>query len=132
MASSQLCSLLFGEKRFADAEPIAAKLYARAPDAQIDPKVKARYLGQYGLCLTKLGRHAEAERPILAARELLLDAGQTKDRLMRDAITLMIEICDRTDRPDEAGQWRARLGEWEASTRPVATTQSGPVSRTPG
>jgi tetratricopeptide (TPR) repeat protein len=125
LASSQLCSLLFGERRFGDAEPIAAELYARAPSAQIDPKVKARYVGQYGMCLTRLDRHAEAERPILEARQLLVDSGQTRDRLMRDAITLMIEICERTDRAEEAKTWRARLGEWEASTRPDTSRSSG-------
>jgi hypothetical protein len=111
--------LLTDEGALAEAERAYAEIYRRVPASKVDSQLAARYLSLWGPCLVKLGRYAEAEPPLREARERLYSAGLAKDQRMLTVLSALAEVCDRTNRPEEAAQWRAKLRELEAATRPA-------------
>jgi hypothetical protein len=39
---------------------------------------------------------------------------------MRQVLAALVELCDRTARPDEAARWRAELGALAPASNPTA------------
>jgi len=69
------------------------------------------FLGGYGECLTTLGRYADAEQTLLEAYPRLLEVFGREHERIRDAINRFITLYERSDQPDKADEWRARLEE---------------------
>ena len=109
----------------ADAEPLAAELYQRAPRVQLPPEQVAVATAWYGPCLTKLGKHKEAEAPLRDAYQRLSDTDQRAGTPMRLVLSGLTDVCEQTGRADEAAKWRAELRAMPA-TQPTTspTTQS--------
>jgi hypothetical protein len=76
-------------------------------------------MSHWGPCLAQLDRHAEAEAPLREALERLMSTEQTKGEHLRRVLTALADVCDHTNRPEEAAAWRARLNDLQPSTRPT-------------
>ncbi len=113
---SNLINLLSEQRRFADAEPLAEELYWRVAEVELPPRHAAIFVARYGVCLVKLGKYVQAEKPLRDAYERLRQTQQVKSAAMRDVITALAEVCRHTARPEEAEKWRAQL---EATTLPA-------------
>jgi serine/threonine protein kinase/Tfp pilus assembly protein PilF len=107
----------------ADAEPLFAEVYRRVPESQIDAKTAAVVMSRWGPCLVELGRYAEAEAPLLEAHRRLTDTGQSQAPTMGSVLEALAETCDRTARPDEAAQWRARRAAMQHPASEPSSTQ---------
>ncbi len=104
--------------RFADAEPLFAELYRNVPSAQIPTTTANIYMARWGTCLVQLARYSEAEAPLKEAYERL-SAGQRESIAIREVVGAMVEMYEKTGRPDEAARWRAELAALEAATQPT-------------
>ena len=111
--------LLVAQGRIAEAEPIFEELYRRAAVAQLPPKDAARYVCQYGTCLRKLGKYAEALEPLSIAYDRMKTSGQEKHELMRAVVAALADASERTNRPAEAARWAEELAALKATTRPA-------------
>jgi hypothetical protein len=85
----------------------------------------------YGPCLARLGKYPEALERLLRTPDDLIKAKQPAGNAMRQVLTALIEVCDKTNRPEEARKWRAELQQAETATRPSSAPsglqgQSGP------
>jgi serine/threonine protein kinase len=105
--------------RDADAEPLSAELYEKAAKAQIAPRTVASYIAQYGPVLVRLGKYADAEAPLREAHRRLTETKQTTTGRMRSVLAGLADVCEQTNRPDEAAQWRRALETAQAATRPT-------------
>jgi tetratricopeptide (TPR) repeat protein len=114
--------------RNTDAEPLFGELYWRVSVAPIPPARKALYSSGHGPCLVKIGRYADAERPLLEAYRQLDETGQLEHPVSRAVVRALAEVFNHTNRPEEAAKWRAELAKLEAATRPASGPASGPTS----
>jgi hypothetical protein len=96
--------------------------------APIPPARKALYSSGHGPCLVKIGRYADAERPLLEAYRQLDETGQLEHPVSRAVVRALAEVFNHTNRPEEAAKWRAELAKLEAATRPSSGPASGPTS----
>ena len=96
-----------------------AELYQWAQRTQYSPAMAARYIARYGPCLVQLHRYQEAEQPLREAHRRLQQTAQQNDPLMREVVAALAEVCDHTNRPDEAAKWRAELALLRAATQPT-------------
>jgi tetratricopeptide (TPR) repeat protein len=121
-----LAGVIAAQGRDADAEPLYAELCTRCPQAQLRPEEAARFMSGWGPCLVRLERYDQAETPLLEARRRLLDTGQNRSGSMRQVVTALAELCDRTGRAAEAQQWRTELAALRpGTTRPAPATSDG-------
>jgi eukaryotic-like serine/threonine-protein kinase len=109
--------MLKAQKRYAEAEPIYAEVYERAARSQLAPPVAAPLMSGYGPCLVKLAKYADADQPLREAHRRWNELNQPTNPRMRDIVSGLVEVCERTNRPQEAAQWRAEL-ENLAATKP--------------
>jgi tetratricopeptide (TPR) repeat protein len=109
--------------RDADAEPLLAEVYGTAPAARLSPKRAALLIGEYGPCLVRLGRHQQAEAPLVEAQRRLRETGQSASTTMRDVLDALAQVCDHTNRADEAAKWRRQLAEVAAQRAPHPASQ---------
>jgi serine/threonine protein kinase/tetratricopeptide (TPR) repeat protein len=118
-----LGDLLWLQRRDAEAEPLFAELYRRAEQLQsrLPPANTATFMSHHGVCLARMGRHAEAEAPLREAHRRYVEIKQTATPRMREILAALAEVCEQTGRADEAARWRAELDKLRSSTRP--TTQ---------
>src|SRR5687768_5309450 len=114
-----LGALLRQRGKLAEAEPLLAELYQWAQRTQYSPAMAARYIARYGPCLVQLHRFQEAEQPLREAHRRLQQTAQPNDPLMREVVAALAEVCDYTNRPDEAAKWRAELALLRAATQPT-------------
>jgi serine/threonine protein kinase/tetratricopeptide (TPR) repeat protein len=118
--------------RFAESEPISAELYGKVQHAQADPVLVAMLMCTYGPCLAKLGRYEEAEAPLREAYRRMQETHQTRDLRARQLLAALIDVCDHTNRPEEASKLRVELQSLQPATRPTtrpaATTQPPPAT----
>ena len=119
-----LGSLFEMQENFAEAEPLFAEMYQRILVSQVPAPYVAEAISHYGPCLVKLGRYSEAEQPLREAERRLRQTGQEQTENMQKVVWALAEVCNRTDRPDEAAQWRAELAKLTTTTQP-ATASSG-------
>ena len=116
--------------RVKEAEPVLAELYERTITAPSRPKRAAEYISAYGRCLLTLRKHAQAERPLREAYERLQASGSDAQGNLKAVAAAIAEVCDHTNRPDEAAKWRSELAALEAVTRPAPTSATLPVTQT--
>ncbi len=135
IASEQnLCGLLQRLERWEEALPLAKSGYERLrePDrVQLQPSRRARFLANYGICLWKLARHKEAYEPLTVARESLRQSGDAGNALFARVLKALAEVCEKTDRAEEAAKRREELAALKASTQPAtrpATQATQPAS----
>ena len=88
--------------------------------------------------LVSLGRHAEAEALLLDAAEQCERSEASRRMHWRSALKLIVELYDtwHAAEPDKgydakAAEWRAKLADWQATTRPAASQPTGPPASRP-
>ena len=128
-AENNLGTTLRALKRDAEAEPLYADVYTRAQRAQIPPALAATLIGNYGPTLVRLGKFEQAEAPLLEAHRRLRETNQSANPRMRDVLTSLVTVCERTNRPDDASKWRAALDALPA--RPTTTPATAPTTTKP-
>jgi serine/threonine protein kinase len=123
--------------RHAEAEPIAAELYAKAPRAQVAPAMAAIFTTLYGACLAKQERYDQAEAPLREAYRRMRETGQGADARMRTVTTALADVCEHTNRPDEAARLRSELQAMRPyqttrpASQPAATQPEGSAGKNP-
>ena len=70
-----------------------------------------------GVCRAKRGALAGAEEDLLEAHRILAPRFGPDQSRMRELLTTLADVCERSGRPDEAARWRAEL---EPGTDPAA------------
>jgi eukaryotic-like serine/threonine-protein kinase len=121
-----LGDVLSAQGKFTDALPLFEELWRRAPTAQLEPERAARYLSRYGVCLAELGRYDEAREPLEAAYERLVAAGLDKHKRTRAVVGALAVVSEHTNRPDDAGKWRAEHAALKAATQPATSPTTAP------
>ena len=114
----RLTAILQDQGKLAEAEPLLAELFDRAQRAQIPARRAAVYASQYGPCLLKLGRHADAAEPLRVAYEKFKETRQETHPRFKVVLRSLIEVAEATANPDDAARWRAELAALEAATQP--------------
>jgi serine/threonine protein kinase/tetratricopeptide (TPR) repeat protein len=123
---NNFAKLVEAQGRRAEAEKLFAELFRRAPTSQLDPQNVAEFMCGYGVCLVALGRYAEAEQPLRAAMDRVRKGSEPDGYHMRSLTLAMIEVCDHTNRPEDAAKWRSELRRLEATTHPATQATSNP------
>ena len=128
LAAWLLGQALAEQGRYADAEPILARAYAKGAAAGFSDDEVRVAAGHYGLALFKLGRYADAEKPLREATQVRADGASSApdsqptsrpdDPLDRDVLEALADVCDRTGRLDEAERFRR-----QAAALPQPTTK---------
>jgi tetratricopeptide (TPR) repeat protein len=116
MSQNNLAFALCQNDDYREAEPLLADLYRRAPLTQLDQTTVAVCMARWGPCLVELRRYAEAEAPLREAYERLRATEHANGSLMMTVIAGLAEMCEHTNRPEEASKWRAYL---RSTTRPT-------------
>jgi len=124
---SNLALLLEERGRRAEAEPLFAEIYRRAPGSQLDPASVAEFMCGYGVCLVGMGRYADAEEPLRVAMDRVRKGPDPGGYPMRKLARAMIDLCDHTNRPDEAAKWRTELSALQAATQPASQPATNPT-----
>ena len=125
---SNYADVLLALNRPADAEPICAELYQKTMRAKIPPKQAAGYVAQYGPCLVRLSKYAEAEAPLHEAYRRLHETKQTKGSWLRGVLTGLAEVCEHSNRAEEAARFRAEL---HAMPPPATKPATAPAATRP-
>jgi non-specific serine/threonine protein kinase/serine/threonine-protein kinase len=89
--------------------------------AELSPKRAAQYTAAYGLCLVKLKRYAEAEQSLLEARRHMEAADMAGSGNMQRVFMALAQVCQATNRPVEAEEWRALAKKLNPSSSPATT-----------
>jgi tetratricopeptide (TPR) repeat protein len=113
-----LGSLLESQQKYSEAEPLYAELYENAARAQIGAARAARHMSHYGPCLVRLARYEQAEPPLREAYKRLKQTEQYNHERMRVVVEALGELCEKTNRPDEASGWRAVQRVWRDPLAP--------------
>jgi serine/threonine protein kinase/Tfp pilus assembly protein PilF len=125
---AKLAMVLEAQGNRDEAEPLYAELYQRAPTAQVPPPTIATWMARYGPFLVRSQRYEQAELPLREGLQRLEQAGQSAHPLMRSVLDGLALVCEHAGRREEASQWRIRLDELRATTKP-STTGHGDDSR---
>jgi non-specific serine/threonine protein kinase/serine/threonine-protein kinase len=123
LAEEQMAMLRQAQQHWEDAERRFADLYDRAARLRISPTNAARLMSGYGTCLTAMGRFADAEAPLLEAYGRLKRAELERHEKTREVVEALVEVCQHTNRPEEAARWRAELAQLRAATQPATTAE---------
>jgi tetratricopeptide (TPR) repeat protein len=107
--------------RFDEAAPLFGEVYERSPHVQIPPQRAASLMASYGPVLVRLKQYQQAEAPLREAYRRLRETNQAQGAKMRDIVAGLAIVCERTDRSEEALQWRREL-------QTLRGASSGPAS----
>ena len=118
--------LLVALDRLADAEPLLAELHAAVARVPIAPGLAAQFVADYGTVLAQLGKYDLADPPLRDAHRRLTETGQPHHAKTRAVLAALIDVCEHTDRPDEAARWRAELQAAQATTQPTTCPSTQP------
>jgi hypothetical protein len=92
------------------------------------PTQAAAFMGEWGVCLVRLGRYPEAEAPLLEAHRRLTETSQQTTTIMSRVLGSLQVVCEQTDRPDEAARWRGQretlIATTRATSRPTTSSNS--------
>jgi tetratricopeptide (TPR) repeat protein len=119
-SNNNVGSVLEAQGKLVEAEPFFAESFRLAQNSQNPPDIAAVYVSRYGPCLVKLGKYDQAEQPLREAERRLRQTGQANSREMRGVLAGLAEVCDQTDRPDEAARWRAELARIQPASGPAS------------
>ena len=106
-------------ERWAEAEPVFAEAYRRAPRSDLDPARVAACMARWGPVLARLDRWEDAERPLLEARRRLAGTELRRSDLLRNVLAALVALEERRGRADEAGKWRTELAAISPASRPA-------------
>ncbi|MGQ0722282.1 MAG: tetratricopeptide repeat protein [Candidatus Eiseniibacteriota bacterium] len=111
-SKSNLAALWIEQGRFAEAEPMIEDVVTVTRATLPDYKGQlGNALAWQGECLRGLGRHDAAERALLEAHPLLVEAyGPTQERTVR-AVSFLIKLYESRGDPARAASWRGQLAE---------------------
>jgi tetratricopeptide (TPR) repeat protein len=126
---NNLALLLNAKGDYTAAEPLFREALAirekKLPPTHVDTAKSRTSLGRV---LTKLGRYTEAEALLIAAQETCAQRRTAPPDLVRYVLEALAEFYDawHEAEPDQgydaqAADWRVKLEQWQATTRPAAT-----------
>ena len=115
-----LAKVLSEQGKLAEAEPIFAEVFRRTPQIEHDPKWKAIYMCGWGVCLARMQRYAAAEPPLREAYEQLQSTAQHDTTEMREVTAALADVCEHTNRPDEAAKWCRQLATIQPASQPAS------------
>ncbi|HEY7086551.1 MAG TPA: serine/threonine-protein kinase, partial [Tepidisphaeraceae bacterium] len=120
-----LGSFLLDENRLDEVEPLVDQLYHLSSTAQLNPREAAMSTMLWPRYLMQREKFEQAYQPLVEIEHRLSAAGMQKSPLMRQAVAMLITVCDQTGRGQEASQWRARFAKLP-STGPATQPTSQP------
>jgi tetratricopeptide (TPR) repeat protein len=123
LSMNNLGQALSAKGRHAEAEPLFAEVFRCVPGLEMDPKTSAVVMSRWGPCLVELGRFGEAEAPLREAHRRLSASGQTQTGAMATVLEALAKVCEQTNRPDEAAEWRQRRAAWHPATSQSAASR---------
>ena len=129
--AQNLCMQLRYQQRWAEALPIAKDGYERLREpgrVQFEPVRRAAFLGSYGICLSRLGRHEEAIEPLKVAREALRETGDVQAVTVMWVLKCLADSSQALARDDEAARWSAELDTARAATQPATQPAAQPAT----
>jgi non-specific serine/threonine protein kinase/serine/threonine-protein kinase len=115
VAIGNLAAALQKQGKDDEAMQLYTELYQRVQQTELPAAVAGRYMTPYGVNLGKRGRFSEAEAPLLEALKKLEEGRMTNTTYMRDVLGALVQVCEQTNRPDDAARWRAQLAEIPAT-----------------
>src|SRR5215207_4089410 len=107
-------------ERWGEALPFAkdgCERLRQAGHVPLEPENRAVYLCSYGVCLSQLGRHAEAIEPLMLAREALREGGDRDADSLAPVLKCLVDSSRALNRPEEAARWAAALDAVRATTQ---------------
>jgi tetratricopeptide (TPR) repeat protein len=108
-ATGALARLYIAMDRFADAKSLLARLCEPDVLSKQSAPDQAGALAGYGQCLMHDKQFTQAEPLLIDAHQRLANLKLDKTEVMRTNLSLLAELCDQTNRPQEAAKWRAEL-----------------------
>lgn len=112
LAQRMQADLWIAQGRRAEAADLVASILAEETGESTGQVAHLRLRHAKNLC--SLGRHAEAEKQLLAAHEFFAGEG-VGDPALRSVLEELAAVADTTNRPQDAAAWRQRLQEWRAA-----------------
>ena len=111
LASQQNLAKNFQEQgKLEEAEALFAKtLETAAKVGSVDPVTLAAIHGNYGICLLKMERYAEAETEDLASYEGLAAVAGPQHAKTLEAAGRLVDLYEAWNKPDKAAEYRALL-----------------------
>lgn len=91
------------EEFFGESARTAASTYGT------DHTATARAHALWAECLVELGRHAEAEEPLLSAYEVLSSTDSVRPAYLEHVLSTLIKLYEATDRVDDASKYQDLL-----------------------
>ena len=76
--------------------------------------------------LVELGRYDAAEAPLLEAHRRLTTTDQTHTPAMATVLEALARVCERSNRPKEAAQWRKRRAALQQPASQASGTRPAP------
>ena len=126
LSMNNLAHALAATGNYAEAEPLFGEVYRRAPESQIDPRTVATIMSRWGPALVELGRYDAAEAPLLEAHRRLTTTDQTQTPAMATVLEALARVCERSNRPKEAAQWRERRAALQQPASQPSGTRPAP------
>ena len=77
--------------------------------AHVDKVTLAVIKGNYGGCLLKMKRYADAEEPLLACYEALTAVFGPRHAYSQRTASTIVDLYDAWDKPEKAAEWRDKL-----------------------
>jgi serine/threonine protein kinase len=125
-----MCNLATTENKRGDTDKARAlyeELYRRAQTAEITPQQAAVYSAQLAVFLAEHKQYEAAHDPLQNTYARLVKLDPRPSRVLQMVLSSLVEVCDHTNRNDEAASWRAELAALEASTRPSSQPATNPL-----
>ena len=107
----KLALMLQAQDKLSEAELLFKQIVRRSQETLAPGHWRtASYQSDYGLCLMRLRRFEEAEQQLLDGYSGLGAALGENHRQTNDVLTNLVELYEAWDKPDQAAEYRARLG----------------------
>jgi non-specific serine/threonine protein kinase/serine/threonine-protein kinase len=130
MAVASLAVTLEAQGKLDEAVALYRDLYDLAhTSTTLSAKHVAMTTVPYGVTLAKAGRYDEAEPALLASKRLLEAADLNVSSKMREVLTALAVVCERTDRPAESARWRDELERRRSAAAAAPGAASAPASQ---
>ena len=114
---SQLSSTYERQDRFAEALPLLTELCKPERLRKVKESTQTMLVARLGRALLRSGKPADAEPVLLQAWERTRASDRPESDTTRVILSLLAEVCDRTNRPEAAAKWRAQLASLPSTTR---------------
>ena len=109
-SAANVADLLVELGRYGEAAPVYREALEIAQKcADDDDRLAAAIRSDYGACLIELNRFDEAEAQLSAAYKTYAASPEPDDELVQRCIERLAQLFERSERPAQAAEWRARL-----------------------